>query len=70
MNTFESRDLDDNDDDEDDDDGVSCASSDLFELENITAIGAGAYGEELPVYGTTCLKTHHAIHAISNGLIL
>ncbi|GFY98495.1 hypothetical protein Acr_12g0010360 [Actinidia rufa] len=39
-------------------------------LENITAIGAGAYGEELPVYGTTSLKTHHAIHAISNGLIL
>ncbi|XP_057505830.1 protein BIG GRAIN 1-like A [Actinidia eriantha] len=68
INAFELRGLDDNDEDGDDD--VSCASSDLFELENITAIGAGAYGEELPVYGTTSLKTHHAIHAISNGLIL
>ncbi|PSS02009.1 Protein BIG GRAIN 1-like [Actinidia chinensis var. chinensis] len=70
MNAFELRDLDDNDDDEDDDDGVSCASSDLFELENIGEIGVGPYGEELPVYGTTSLKTHHSIHAISNGLIL
>ncbi|PSS15483.1 Protein BIG GRAIN 1-like [Actinidia chinensis var. chinensis] len=68
INAFELRDLDDNDEDGGDD--VSCASSDLFELENITAIGAGAYGEELPVYGTTSLKTHHASHAISNGLIL
>ncbi|XP_052198735.1 protein BIG GRAIN 1-like A [Diospyros lotus] len=55
------------DEDEEDDDGMSCTSSDLFELENIGAVGVGAYREELPVYGTTCLKTHHAI---ANGLIL
>lgn len=40
-------------DDEDDEfDGASCASSDLFELENLSAIGM----EELPVYETTHLE--------------
>ncbi|CAO2841976.1 unnamed protein product [Amaranthus hypochondriacus] len=45
-------------DEDDDDDGDSCASSDLFELENFSAIGGGAtrYCEELPVYGTTSLE--------------
>ncbi|XP_021750134.1 protein BIG GRAIN 1-like B [Chenopodium quinoa] len=44
------------DDDEDDDGGGSCASSDLFELENLSSIGVSRYYEELPVYGTTSLK--------------
>lgn len=40
-------------DDEDEEfDGASCASSDLFELENLSAIGM----EELPVYETTQLQ--------------
>lgn len=42
--------------DDDDDDGGSCASSDLFELENFSSIGVSRYYEELPVYGTTSLK--------------
>ncbi|KAH6828519.1 hypothetical protein C2S53_013767 [Perilla frutescens var. hirtella] len=42
--------------DQTDFDDKSCASSDLFELENI-----GAYDEELPVYGTTDLKMNRAI---------
>lgn len=51
-------------DDEDDAfDGASCASSDLFELENLSAIGM----EELPVYETTHLDK---IQAVANGLIL
>ncbi|KAL7136824.1 hypothetical protein ABFS83_10G055800 [Erythranthe nasuta] len=41
---------------ESDGDDMSCASSDLFELENI-----GSYGEELPVYGTTSIKMNRAI---------
>lgn len=36
-------------------DGESCASSDLFELENLSSIGVSRYAEELPVYGTTSL---------------
>lgn len=40
------------------DDNASCSSSDLFELENI---GVKVYAEELPVYGTTKLKTNKAI---------
>lgn len=64
---FEDEDLD--EDDEEYDDGMSCTSSDLFELENIGATGGvgSAYREELPVYGTTSLKKNHAI---VNGLIL
>ncbi|KAH7851820.1 hypothetical protein Vadar_016847 [Vaccinium darrowii] len=58
MRGFEDEDL---DEDEDYDDGMSCASSDLFELENIGAIGGGTCREELPVYGTTSLKKNHAI---------
>ncbi|CAN4089132.1 unnamed protein product [Withania somnifera] len=58
-------------DDEDDyDDGASCASSDLFELDNLSAIGmvdSNRYREELPVYETTHLDTNRAI---ANGLIL
>ncbi|XP_055826557.1 protein BIG GRAIN 1-like A [Solanum dulcamara] len=55
-------------DDEDDDD-ASCASSDLFELDNLSAIGidSNRYLEELPVYETTHLDTNRAI---ANGLIL
>ncbi|KAL6974583.1 hypothetical protein U1Q18_028767 [Sarracenia purpurea var. burkii] len=68
-NSSQSRDFQDYDEEEDD---MSCTSSDLFELENIDAIGeVGAYRgvrEELPVYGTTSLKAH--LHAIANGLIL
>ncbi|KAL7096051.1 hypothetical protein ACP275_10G059700 [Erythranthe tilingii] len=41
---------------ESDGDEMSCASSDLFELENI-----GSYGEELPVYVTTSIKMNRAI---------
>ncbi|KAL4346241.1 protein BIG GRAIN 1-like C [Arachis ipaensis] len=52
-----------NDDDDDDDDGMSCSSSDLFELDHL--IGSSAAGirfnEELPVYETTNLETNKAI---------
>ncbi|KAF7134817.1 hypothetical protein RHSIM_Rhsim08G0237500 [Rhododendron simsii] len=54
------------DDDEDDDDGASCASSDLFELDNLSAIGIERYREELPVYETTHFDTNRAI---AKGLI-
>ncbi|KZV31985.1 hypothetical protein F511_05095 [Dorcoceras hygrometricum] len=37
-------------------DDISCASSDLFELENIGGVGIQAYEEELPVYGTTDIQ--------------
>ncbi|XP_050230884.1 protein BIG GRAIN 1-like A [Mercurialis annua] len=59
--------LDDDDDDNDDDDAASYASSDLFELDNLSAIGIERYREELPVYETTHLHTNRAI---ANGLIL
>ncbi|KAF5935264.1 hypothetical protein HYC85_026393 [Camellia sinensis] len=71
-NAYKLRDFQDDIDDEeeeDEDDCMSCASSDLFELDNIGAIGVGAYREELPVYGTTSLKTHHHHLAIAKGLI-
>ncbi|XP_015067773.1 protein BIG GRAIN 1-like A [Solanum pennellii] len=57
------------DDEDDDDDGASCASSDLFELDNLSAIGidSNRYLEELPVYETTHLDTNRAI---ASGLIL
>ncbi|CAI9114395.1 OLC1v1015112C1 [Oldenlandia corymbosa var. corymbosa] len=59
----------DEDDDEDMDDDASYASSDLFELDNLSAIGMDhqRYREELPVYETTHLGTNRAI---ANGLIL
>ncbi|XP_061364029.1 protein BIG GRAIN 1-like B [Gastrolobium bilobum] len=53
--------------DEDDDDAVSCSSSDLFELDNLSAIGIERYREELPVYETTHFNTNRAI---ANGFIL
>ncbi|GAB4853746.1 hypothetical protein Ancab_017939 [Ancistrocladus abbreviatus] len=46
---------------EDDDEAESYASSDLFELENLSSIGIGRYNEELPVYGTTSLEKDQAI---------
>uniref|UniRef100_A0A6M2FD62 Protein BIG GRAIN 1-like A n=1 Tax=Populus davidiana TaxID=266767 RepID=A0A6M2FD62_9ROSI len=52
---------------ESDDDIASCASSDLFELDNLSVIGIERYREELPVYETTHLGTNRAI---ANGLIL
>ncbi|KAK6126778.1 hypothetical protein DH2020_039486 [Rehmannia glutinosa] len=43
-------------------DDMSCASSDLFELENIIGrVDVGAYEEELPVYGTTSLRKNQAM---------
>lgn len=53
--------------DDDDDDAASCASSDLFELENLSAIGIERYREELPVYETTHFDTNRAI---AGGLIV
>ncbi|KAE8700712.1 hydroxyproline-rich glycoprotein [Hibiscus syriacus] len=55
------------DDEDDDDDTASYASSDLFELNNLSAIGIDRYREELPVYETTRLDTNRAI---ANGLIV
>ncbi|KAF8388756.1 hypothetical protein HHK36_025436 [Tetracentron sinense] len=52
---------------DDDDDAASYSSSDLFELDNLAAIGIERYREELPVYETTHLDTNRAI---ANGLIL
>lgn len=56
------------DEEEDDDDDVaSCSSSDLFELDNLSAIGIERYREELPVYETTHFNTNRAI---ANGFIM
>lgn len=55
------------DEEEDDDDAASYSSSDLFELDNLSAIGIERYREELPVYETTHFNTNRAI---ANGLIL
>ncbi|KAK6125029.1 hypothetical protein DH2020_041207 [Rehmannia glutinosa] len=46
------------DDEEEEDDAASYASSDLFELDNLSAIGMERYREELPVYETTHLDTN------------
>nr|XP_043623813.1 protein BIG GRAIN 1-like B [Erigeron canadensis] len=54
-------------DEDDDDDVASHASSDLFELENLSAIGMGKYGDELPVYETTYLDMNLAI---GNGFLM
>ncbi|BAT98324.1 hypothetical protein LR48_Vigan192s002100 [Vigna angularis] len=54
-------------DEDDDDDVASCSSSDLFELDNLSAIGIERYREELPVYETTHFNTNRAI---ANGFIL
>ncbi|XP_010480013.1 PREDICTED: protein BIG GRAIN 1-like B [Camelina sativa] len=48
-------------DEDDDDDALSCTSSDLFELDNLSAIGIDRYREELPVYETTRLNTNRII---------
>ncbi|KAF8401058.1 hypothetical protein HHK36_014361 [Tetracentron sinense] len=61
---FDMRDL---QDDGDFDDAASYSSSDLFELDNLAAIGIERYREELPVYETTHLDTNRAI---ASGLIL
>ncbi|VFQ62810.1 unnamed protein product [Cuscuta campestris] len=54
---------------DDEEDGMSCSSSDLFELENIggDAGGGEANGDELPVYGTASLKMNKAI---SHGVFM
>ncbi|XP_022980659.1 protein BIG GRAIN 1-like B [Cucurbita maxima] len=53
--------------DDEDDDRLSCSSSDLFELDNLSAIGMERYRDELPVYETTHFNTNCAI---ANGLLL
>ncbi|ESQ48595.1 hypothetical protein EUTSA_v10022002mg [Eutrema salsugineum] len=53
---------------EDDDDAASYASSDLFELENLSAIGIERYQEELPVYETTRLDNTN--RPISTALLV
>ncbi|OMO66093.1 hypothetical protein COLO4_30774 [Corchorus olitorius] len=60
----------DEEDDDEDEDAASYASSDLFELDNLSAIGTidhQRYREELPVYETTHLDTNRAI---ANGFIV
>ncbi|WRX27003.1 hypothetical protein QQP08_019490 [Theobroma cacao] len=57
----------DSSEDDDEEDAASYASSDLFELDNLSAIGIERYREELPVYETTHLDTNRAI---ANGLIV
>ncbi|CAL0326102.1 unnamed protein product [Lupinus luteus] len=52
---------------DDGDDKASCASSDLFELDNLSDIGIERYSEELPVYETTHFNTNRAI---ANGFIV
>ncbi|KAE8696374.1 dentin sialophosphoprotein-like [Hibiscus syriacus] len=54
-------------DEDGEDDAASYASSDLFELDNLSAIGNERYLEELPVYETTHFDTNRAI---AKGLIL
>ncbi|KAE8674171.1 Detected protein of unknown function [Hibiscus syriacus] len=49
------------------DEAASYASSDLFELDNLSAVGNERYLEELPVYETTHFDTNRAI---AKGLIL
>lgn len=55
------------DDEDEDDDGASCASSDLFELDNLSVIGIERYREELPVYETTHFNPNRVI---GNGFIM
>ncbi|CAN1218314.1 Protein BIG GRAIN 1-like A [Linum perenne] len=63
LKSYSDRDEEEEEDDDDEDEGASCASSDLFELDNLSAIeGIERYREELPVYETTHLtKSNHAI---------
>ncbi|KAF5466396.1 hypothetical protein F2P56_016322 [Juglans regia] len=60
-------DIEDSEVDDDDDDAASYSSSDLFELDNLSAIGIERYREELPVYETTHFDTNRAI---ASGLIM
>ncbi|KAE9584723.1 hypothetical protein Lal_00033395 [Lupinus albus] len=64
---FDTMQCNDDDDDDDDDDACSCASSDLFELDNLSEIGIQRYRKELPVYETTHFNTNRAI---ANGFIV
>src|SRR5262249_40282287 len=59
----------DEEEDEDDDDAASYSSSDLFELDHLSAIGNDRtrFYEELPVYETTHVGTNRAI---ANGLMV
>lgn len=61
------QDHDNGDSSEEDDEAASCSSSDLFELDNLSAIGIERYREELPVYETTHFDTNRAI---AKGLIM
>ncbi|EOA37977.1 hypothetical protein CARUB_v10009449mg [Capsella rubella] len=57
MRTYQKK-HDQEDEEEEEDDALSCTSSDLFELDNLSAIGIDSrYREELPVYETTRLNT-------------
>ncbi|TYI85666.1 hypothetical protein E1A91_D04G011300v1 [Gossypium mustelinum] len=58
---------DDDEEEEEEEDAASYASSELFELDNLSAIGIERYRQELPVYETTHLDTNRAI---ANGLIV
>ncbi|KAE8659570.1 hydroxyproline-rich glycoprotein [Hibiscus syriacus] len=62
VNALSTDDIDDNDEDT-----ASDASSDLFELNNLSAIGIERYRDELPVYETTRFDTNRAI---ANGLFV
>ncbi|CAK9310599.1 unnamed protein product [Citrullus colocynthis] len=67
INREEDEDEEEEEEDDDEEDAVSCSSSDLFELDNLSSIGIERYREELPVYETTHFNTNQAI---ANGLIL
>ncbi|CAN8259417.1 unnamed protein product [Cochlearia groenlandica] len=65
IRTYHNKNKDDMTNVDDDDDAMSCAISDLFELENLSAIGIESYRQELPVYETTRLdNTNLAIATI------
>ncbi|KAI3671655.1 hypothetical protein L1987_87395 [Smallanthus sonchifolius] len=55
------------DEDDDDDEARSYASSDLFELEHLSAIGIDPCMQELPLYETTSVDANRAI---ANGLLV
>ncbi|MFS7950055.1 putative protein BIG GRAIN 1 [Helianthus anomalus] len=52
---------------DDDDEASSYASSDLFELDHLTAIGMDRCMQELPLYETTSVEANRAI---ANGLVV
>ncbi|KVI05864.1 protein BIG GRAIN 1-like B [Cynara cardunculus var. scolymus] len=55
-----------NDEDYNDDEAASYASSDLFELDHLSAIGKDLCMEELPLYETTSIDANRAI---ANGFL-